>query len=263
MPDLKTFNKVFSKYKNKVYWLALSITRNPADAEDVAQNAFLKIARGIGKFRRESQFFTWVYKITYNEALMFLRKRKSQLRLSRKLQDERDKATDGLFVNWAKLPDEKLLDEELKERINESVKNLPIKYRMPILLGYIESLPHKESARILGLKVNSLKTRLRRGQLQLRSDITQYFQDTQRPKEKRDKRCSIWTDFIVNFADGKFPETKRRHFKQHITDCQNCNTFLDSYLKAIAITKALECRDIPFELKERIETFLSAGSKKP
>lgn len=250
-------SEVFSEYKNRVYRLALSITRNDKDAEDTMQNTFFKVLKNLKYFRNKSRLSTWIYKIAYNEALMNLRKRKSRFRLSNALESSRDTQTSGLFVNWAKLPDEVLVNEELKERLDNSIKHMPIQYRLALLLDEVEGLPLKDSAKILGLKLNSLKTRLHRARMIIKSDITDYYKDKEEMKEdKQEKKCSIWTGFIHHYAHGSLGKTKSRSFKGHIKDCHSCNLFLNTYLKAINITGALQCRDLPDELKNRIESFI-------
>ncbi len=257
MASVFNIGEIFNEYKNKVYRLALSITRNQSDAEDVMQNTFLKITKNLKYFRSKSSLSTWIYKVTYNEALMYLRKRKSQFKISNALKFFRDTGNSGLFVNWAKLPDEQLLDEELKERVDDAIRQMPIQYRMALLLHNVEGMPLKEITKILGLKINSLKTRLHRAHLFIKSDITGYFKDREEEHEKSmPGRCNIWTGFVYNYAHGNLGKKKSKAFKRHIKACRSCNSFFDTYIKAIDITQALQCPDLPDELKERIESFL-------
>ena len=256
MPASYKIETIFDKYKSKVYRLALSITRNPSDAEDITQNAFLKIIKNLSYFREESQISTWIYKIAYNEALMFLRKKKSQNRLSQFLNKSKQKSAYGLFVNWAKLPDQSLLDGELKERINNAIADLPIKYRMPLILDNAKDLPLKESAKVLGLKINSLKTRLHRARLIIKHDISGYFHDQEQAKAKNKRGCAILVGFMNKLVIGEMGKIKTAAFKKHIKDCRACGLFLDSYQKAIVVTKALECQDIPEKLKNKIGSFI-------
>ncbi len=250
-------NQIFNEYKHRVYRLLLSITRNEKDAEDAMQNTFLKIFKNLKYFKNKSRLSTWIYKIAYNEGLMSLRKRRSQFRLSGNLKASRDTGTSGLFVNWARLPDEQLLDKELKERIDNAVRHMAIQYRLALLLNEVEGFSLKESAAVLGLKINSLKTRLHRARMIIKSDVTDYFRDRQIEKEERkNKSCGIWTDFISSYAHGSLNKDKSIAFRKHIKDCPSCNLFLDAYLKAIDITGALECRDLPDELKDKIQGFV-------
>lgn len=262
MASIFNIGEIFSEYKNKVYRLALSITRNEKDAEDVMQNAFFKILKNLKYFRNKSRLSTWIYKITYNEALMYLRKRKSQFKISNTLKFFRDTGNSGLFINWAKLPDEHLLDDELKEKVDAAIRQMPIQYRMALLLHNVEGLPVKESAKIMGLKLNSLKTRLHRAYLSIKSDMSDYFKDREeREQDSMPKRCNIWTGFVYNYAHGNLGKRRASDFKRHIKGCRNCNSFFDTYLKAIDITRALQCQDLPEELKDRIESFISGYRK--
>lgn len=256
MPASRGIEPIFVKYKDRVFRLALSITRNPADAQDALQNTFIKVMANLGGFRKKSSLSTWIYRIAYNEALMLLRKRRQQSRLSGSIIKELKAKDTGLFINWPKMPDLALLDKELKERVDEALNRMPIKYRMPLLLDNVELLPQKESSAILGLKLNSLKTRLHRAHLLLKNEISAYLKDMAPSKDWESKRCTALTGFIYKYAKGLLPKTKGDSFKKHIKGCPGCGVFLDSYQKAIAVTKALECRDLPDELKHRIETFL-------
>lgn len=248
--------EIFKNYKDKIYRLALSITRNEKDAEDILQNTILKIMKNLINFRSESHLSTWIYKIAYNESLMLLRKRKRQSRLSGDLARSARRIPSDLFINWSKLPDEQLLDNEFKKRIDSIVKHMPIRYRMPLLLNNVEQIPDKESAQILGLKVNSLKTRLHRARLMIKSEVSDYFKDRQEKEERENKRCGIWTEFVYDYIGGHLDKKREAAFNNHIEDCAGCKSFLNTYLKAIQITKALQCQDLPLELQNKIETFL-------
>lgn len=170
-----SIEQIFKEYKDKIYRLAISVVRNDKDAEDVMQNTFIKIIRNLGKFRNESLISTWIYKIAYNEALMHLRRKRGQRTLSSYLERQTKKKALGLFMNWSRLPDEHLLDAELKERVDMAVSLMPIKYRIPLILDKIEGLPLKVIAEILGLGINSLKTRLHRAHLMINSQFSAYL----------------------------------------------------------------------------------------
>ncbi|MDD5730317.1 MAG: sigma-70 family RNA polymerase sigma factor [Candidatus Omnitrophica bacterium] len=249
--------EIFKQYKSKVYRLALSITRNEKDAEDIVQNTFLKIAKNLSGFRNESSISTWIYKIAYNEALMSLRKRSSNFRLTGFLTHYAKKIPSGLFVSWPKLPDEQLLDQELRDRIDTAIKHIPIKYRMPLLLHRLENFSVKDAAVIMGLKENSLKTRLHRAYLLIKSEISDYQNDKLPGQLKHGRTCSILTGFVYDYASGRLNEKKQHSFNNHISDCPSCKTFLNSYRKAIRITGALQCQDISPQLQNKIKNFLS------
>lgn len=248
-PIIYPIDSIFAEYKGKVYHLALSILRNDKDAEDILQNTFLKVINNLAQFKNRSKISTWIYRIAYNESLMLLRKRKRQLGLSRLKNN-------GWSINWAKLPRDSLLDNELKQRIDDSLRLMPIKYRMPLILTNVEGLSLKDVSDILRINVNSLKTRLHRGRSMVKSELMDYLKDkSAKAKDnlRKDTKCSMLITFVKKYADNALPEAKKGVFKRHLIGCSDCKAFLDSYAKAIHITHALECKDIPAELKKRLE----------
>jgi len=251
--------EIFQQYKDKVYRLAISITHNDSDAQDILQNTFIKIIGNLKNFRGESKISTWIYKIAYNESLMFLRKKRNQFKAFGKVKRDMRKLPTGLFINWSKLPDEELLNKEFKERLDDSIRALPIKYRMPLLLHNVEGLSIGETAKILDIKENSLKTRIHRSALMINYEIDNYLKDKQeREKEKENTRCAAWTGFVYDFTRGILSKRRQDSFKKHIADCKSCRGFIDTYAKAVSITRALQCNDIPAELQGKIQSFLAA-----
>ena len=248
--------EIFREYKDKMYRLALSIAKNEKDAEDILQNAALKVIKNVKRFRGKARLSTWLYKITYNEALMYLRLRRRQTQLSDAFAKDMKKSPSGLFIDWSQLPDEHLLETEFKERMEKAVYHMPIKYRMSLLLHNVEELSLKESAYILGLKVNSLKTRLHRAQMFIKSEIVDYEKDRIEKEERQNPACTMWTGFVDRYAERALDKKRQDAFARRIRDCPQCTSFLKSYTRAIRITKALLCQDIPQVLQSKISTFL-------
>lgn len=257
MAEVYPAEAVLKEYQNRIYRLALSISRNEKDAEDILQNTLVKIYRNIKYFQNRSKLSTWIYRIAYNESLMYLRKKRRQFRSAEAYKNYNKRLPAGLTVNWSRIPDKELLDAELKGRIDSAIRHIPIQYRMPLLLHRIEGLSLLEGSRILGLSTSALKTRLHRAYLMLRDEITDYFKDRQEKIVSAEARCGIWTRFIYDYAREELARDKKASFQKHINGCPRCKLFLNAYLKAVRITGVLECQDIPPELKQRIETFVS------
>jgi RNA polymerase sigma-70 factor, ECF subfamily len=253
---------VLKEYQNRIYRLALSISRNEKDAEDILQDTLIKIYRNLKYFQSRSKLSTWIYRIAYNESLMYLRKKRRLFRSANAYKNYNERLPAGLTVNWSKLPDRELLDAELKQRIDSAIRHIPIRYRMPLLLHRIEGLSLQEGSRILGLSNSALKSRLHRSYLMVKDEITDYFKDREEKALVSESRCGAWTGFIARYALGKLDQHKQSSFRKHIDDCPSCNLFLDAYLKAIRITGVLECQDIPSELKRKVETFIRSEAKK-
>lgn len=174
------FEEIVRRYVDKIYGLALRITRNPNDAEEVLQEVFLTLAKKIGTFRREAKFSSWLYRVTVNASYMYLRsQRKHETDTS--LDDYVPYDENGTLMgrvasnDWSDRPDKALISKEAMEMIEKAVKELPASYRVVFHLRDIEGLSNEEVADILGLSVPAVKSRLHRGRLFLRDKLSDYF----------------------------------------------------------------------------------------
>lgn len=172
------------RYESRLFRLARNITSNYEDAEEVVQNAFIKAFYNLSAFRGDSRFYTWLVRITVNEALMKIRGR----RLSQVPIDNADEGEDQLIPSqlddWGPNPEERYSQEELRRILDISVSKLDPKYRIVFQLRDVEELTTDETARALDLSVPAVKTRLARARLQLRNSLDIYFR---RPKSRDGK----------------------------------------------------------------------------
>jgi RNA polymerase sigma-70 factor (ECF subfamily) len=146
---------------------------NPADAEEVAQEAVMKALSNLTGFRGEAKFSTWLIQITINEARMRLRKDRRHLYES---VDEQRTDEDGEyfpkdFADWREVPSEALQREELREALKRAIATLPPKYREVLILRDVQRLSTEETARALDITEGSVKTRLLRARLQMRDAL--------------------------------------------------------------------------------------------
>jgi RNA polymerase sigma-70 factor, ECF subfamily len=163
------FYELVRPYERRVYAAALAILRNPADAEDVAQEAVVKAFANIRQFRAESRFSTWLIQITVNEALM--RRRRERTVIMEGIDDRREEETDYApreFADWREIPSEALERKEVRQRLADALATLDHKYREVFVLRDMEQLNIQETAEALGISTASVKTRLLRARLMLR-----------------------------------------------------------------------------------------------
>ena len=169
----EAFYELVRPYERMIYATAISVVKNPADAEEVAQEAVLKAFSNLSNFRAESNFSTWLVQITYNEAKMKLRKARSHLYESiddYQQGEERDfKPRD--FADWRPIPSEVLEENEVREAVEDAIKLLNPIYREVLVLRDVEHLSIKETAMILGISEPSVKIRLHRARLLLRDSL--------------------------------------------------------------------------------------------
>lgn len=251
--QLQDLSGILAEYRGRIYRLALSILHNQVDAEDVLQSTSVKIVDSLSGFQKRSQLSTWIYRVAYNESLIYLRKKRRLFHAVAEYKKYLKTFPVRFKLSWKDLPDKTLLDKELKQRIESAFKNLPIHYRMPVLLHTVEGLSLDQAASVLRLKTATVKTRLHRAFLMLRKEIDDYFKDKPEHHYPRQSRCGRWTRFVFDYARKNLGQARKRAFEAHIKDCPECKVFLDSYLGAIRITSALECRDVPPRLKVLID----------
>ena len=166
------FHDLIRPYERSVYIMALSLLHNEADAEDAAQETFLKAFRNLARFRGDAKFSTWLISIALNEA-------RSRLRSKKNLKiDSLDEAPDGsghvspaLLRDWREIPSEALERQEVRLLLQHAVTDLPSIYREVFMLRDVEELSVNESAEALGITVASVKVRLHRARLMLQKKL--------------------------------------------------------------------------------------------
>ena len=165
-----------ARYERKIYRLAKNITQNDEDAEDVLQETFLKAYGHLGDFQGNSKFYTWLVRIAVNEALMKLRKRKTDrtVPLDEPVDTGEETVVREIAV-WDEDPEQKYSQEELAGILNEAIQSLKPAFRTVFVLRDIEELSTEETARTLNISVPAVKSRLLRARLQLREKLTRFF----------------------------------------------------------------------------------------
>lgn len=174
--DAKAFSELLRRYEGKIFRLALHITQNREDAEDVLQEAFLKAYEHLDQFQGQSRFYTWIVRIAVNQALMKLRKRKSDRSVS--LDDAIDTGEDTVareVAAWDENPEQRYSREEINEILGSAIDGLAPIYRAVFVLRDVDGLSTEEAADALDLSVPAVKSRLLRARLQLRDKLTRYF----------------------------------------------------------------------------------------
>ena len=174
--DAKAFSELLSRYEGKIFRLALHITQNREDAEDVLQEAFLKAYEHLDQFQGQSKFYTWIVRIAVNQALMKLRKRKSDRSVS--LDETIDTGEDTVsreIAAWDENPEQQYSREEINQILSSAIDGLAPIYRAVFVLRDVDELSTEETAEALELSVPAVKSRLLRARLQLRDKLTRYF----------------------------------------------------------------------------------------
>jgi RNA polymerase sigma-70 factor (ECF subfamily) len=174
--DRSEYALLVEAYTDRLYRLAIRMTGNEQDAEDVLQETFIKIFRNIEGFKGNSSLSTWIYRIAMNEALMLLRKHKPE-GYSLDDDNEDEDMIPREIAAWDPLPEQTLMSTEMTRHLTEAVLQLPETLRGVFLLRDTEQLSVKETAETLGITEGTVKVRLLRARLKLRQYLNTYFHE--------------------------------------------------------------------------------------
>jgi len=154
--DMKAFEEIFKLASGFVYAVSYRVTRNRADAQEAAQDVFLKVHRNLGKFEEGTSFKAWIYRITVNTAINYYNRRKRHM--MRQGDFELAELTEGTDPEV----DARMEKEEKEKKISELLGKLNPDQRACIVLRAIEGLSYEEIAKALNVKINTVRTRLKR-----------------------------------------------------------------------------------------------------
>jgi RNA polymerase sigma-70 factor (ECF subfamily) len=169
--DTHAFEKLVLRYKRRIFAMALRITNNREDAEDVVQDSFHKVFLHLGDFQEKSQFSTWLTRIAMNQAFMLLRRRRGVLEVLPENTDDAPESASTAFVDQRPSPEESCWRRERTELLTEAINRLGPKIRRTILLRNIEERSLEETAEILGTSIGVVKSRLFQGRRRLRGTL--------------------------------------------------------------------------------------------
>lgn len=152
------FEEILRRYERQVYSLALRMMSNQEDANDVAQEIFIKIYNALPRFDSERKFFSWMYKIALNVCYTALKKRPPE-----------NTTLDNIIDFAPLIPDRGVQPEiysemqETKGFVQQAISELPEKFKVPIILRYMHELSYQQIAEVMDLPVSTIETRLYRG----------------------------------------------------------------------------------------------------
>ena len=174
--DSEAFNLLYLRYRGRIHGVIRAIISNPEDALDVTQDVFLKAYQGLGNFKKASQFYSWIYRITINRCIDFMRQRSKH----RVMSD--DPVSDDVFYSnvanrHPSAPSKAVENEEFYVYLSRAVMQLSPKQREVFILRYREELPLKEIGRKMGRSTGTIKAHLFQAQRNLRALLLPYLRD--------------------------------------------------------------------------------------
>lgn len=177
--DKVAFELLVSKYQHRVARLLSRLLHNPAEVEDVAQEAFIKAYRALATFRNDSAFYTWLYRITINTAKNHLIAMGRRPNLSTEYEEHDDEMPDTTLVNIADVntPETELLNKQIVSTVNRAIESLPEELRTAITLREIEGLSYEEIAQAMDCPIGTVRSRIFRAREAISVQLKPLLQD--------------------------------------------------------------------------------------
>jgi RNA polymerase sigma factor (sigma-70 family) len=174
--DLKAYDELVKRYQERIYATIYHMTSNHEDANDLAQEAFIKAFSALKSFKGGSSFYTWLYRIAVNKTINFLKQRKNKFHMSLNDIDfnaEHDKDLMALISD--KTPTRDVGLTELQKKLNEALLRLSEPHRMVVILHDVQGQSHEEIAEIMGCNIGTVRSRLFYARQQLQGHLAEYI----------------------------------------------------------------------------------------
>ena len=174
--DLGAYDELVQRYQERIYATIYHMTSNHEDANDLAQEAFIKGFQALKSFKGGSSFYTWVYRIAVNKTINFLKQRKNKTQMSlNDLDFNAEHDPDLVALISDKTPRREVGLAELQEKLNEALQKLSEPHRLVVTLHDVQGLSHEEIAKIMDCNIGTVRSRLFYARQQLQGYLSDYL----------------------------------------------------------------------------------------
>ncbi len=185
--DTSAFEELVKMYQDRIYALSYQLTGNHADAEDLAQNTFIKAYRALPKFRNEADFGTWLHRIAVNLSINEKRKRRPDVSLDNPVQT-RDGEMPRMVASDTESPEEAYENKEFSGMVRRALKELSVEHRAVLVLREMQGYSYDEIAVMLDCSLGTVKSRINRARQTLKKEITRLAAENGRSLPYKDRR---------------------------------------------------------------------------
>ena len=174
--DLTAYDELVRRYQERIYATVYHMTANHEDANDLAQDAFIKAFQALKSFKGGSSFYTWVYRIAVNKTINFLKQRKNKAQMSLDdLDFNAEHDPDLVALISDKTPRREASLAELQEKLNAAMQKLSEPHRLVVTLHDVQGMSHEEIAEIMGCNIGTVRSRLFYARQQLQAYLSDYL----------------------------------------------------------------------------------------
>jgi RNA polymerase sigma-70 factor (ECF subfamily) len=170
--DIDAYTELARRYQKRIYHMILGLTKNPLDADDLAQETFLNGFVSLKRFKQKSGFYTWIYRIALNLTLNFLKKKgreKNKKEMEKKILENKNDPS-------AVVPEDQSLKKELRKKLQESIDSLPVLYKTSFVLVEFQGMSHYQAAKVMRCSENTISWRLHKARKMLQTKLRPYLE---------------------------------------------------------------------------------------
>ena len=174
--DLGAYDELVQRYQERIYATVYHMTSNHEDANDIAQESFIKAFQALKSFKGGSSFYTWLYRIAVNKTINFIKQRKNRIHMSlNDLDFNAEHDPDLVALISDKTPRREANLNELQEKLNEALQKLSEPHRLVVVLHDVQGLSHDEIAKVMDCNIGTVRSRLFYARQQLQAWLSEYL----------------------------------------------------------------------------------------
>jgi len=174
--DLRAYDELVKRYQERIYATVYHMTSNHEDANDLAQESFIKAFQALASFKGGSSFYTWLYRIAVNKTINFLKQRKNRTHMSlNDLDFNAEHDPDLMALISHKTPRRDAGLSELQEKLNAALQKLSEPHRLVVVLHDVQGQSHEEIAKVMDCNIGTVRSRLFYARQQLQSELADYL----------------------------------------------------------------------------------------
>lgn len=245
-------------HSDELYRLARRILGDEREAEDVVQETFFNAWKALDAFDGRARLGTWLFRIAYNNALMHLRKRGHIASLD--IDDEDSLPLLEKVTAWSESPEELLERKETSDILDRAIDTLSEPLRAVFVLRDLEDRSTDETAQILQVSEQVVKTRLHRARLALRERLGEHWGAGEEPSGTM--TCEQVAQYLSDYVDNDLDEPLKKQAEEHIATCNHCHILLDTTQKTLALYRQTKPRVLADDPRTQIYAQVQAAFKR-
>jgi RNA polymerase sigma-70 factor, ECF subfamily len=250
--DSASLDELLARHERQVFRFGLRMCGNEADARDVLQETLLAAFRNIEGFRGDAQLSTWLYQIARGSCMRSRRRTAGEPDHTESLESP---AAARLASDEAQ-PDAAAHAREIGQLLQAAIVSLPVLYREALVLRDVEGLSAEEAAKVVGIEVGALKSRLHRARIELRERLGDVLSSGE-----AQSACPELADEMAAYATEDIDQAACARIEEHLSRCRRCASACDSLKRTVSFCRQIPGDGVPVAVRSAIRSALLAASQ--